>query len=101
MVNNRFSMDVYNPSGTFETVNSHAPRLDTLNGKTIGELSDGAYEAGRTLELIRRLLQERFPDIRIVPYTEFPVGMAEIDVDGIGEMVKNKGCHGVIVGNAA
>ena len=97
----KISIEVYNPSGVIEIINSHAQRLDTLRGKTIGELSDGAYEADRTFAFIRRLLQERFPDVTIIPYTEFPIGMAEIDVEGIEELVKGKGCDGVIVGNAA
>jgi len=96
-----FSMNVYNPGGFTEIINSHAERLDTLNGKTIGELSDGAYEADRTFPVIRRLLQERFPRMKIIPYTEFPVGMAEIDIEGIEEIIIGKGCDAVIVGNAA
>ena len=95
----KISMEVYNPSGVIEIVNSHAPRLDTLRGKTIGELSDGEYQADRTFALIRRLLQERFPDVKIIPYTEFPVGMARIDSEGIEQLVKGRGCDGVIIGN--
>jgi hypothetical protein len=51
--------------------------------------------------LIRQLLSERFPDIRIIPYTEFPSGVQEIDVDDIGNIVNTKGCDAVIGGNAA
>ena len=97
----RISLEVYHPGGVVETVNFHARRLDTLKGKTIGELSDGAYEADRTFTLIRSLLQERFPGLKIIPYTEFPVGMAEIDAEGIEAKVREKGCDAVIVGNAA
>ena len=97
----KISIEVYNPSGVIEIVNSHARRLDTLRGKTIGELSDGVYESDRTLTLVRRLLQQRFPDVKIIPYTEFPIGTAEIDVEGIEERVKAKGCDCVIIGNAA
>ena len=95
----RITMDVYNPCGFVEIINSHAPRLDRLNGKTIGELSNGGYEADRTFTLIRRLLQERFPDVTVIPYTEFPVGMAEIDAENIEKLVIARGCDGVIVGN--
>ena len=95
----KYALEVYNPAGTTEVANVHAPRLDTLSGKTICELSDGIWEHARTFPVIRELLQKRFPDARIIPYTEFPVG--EIDVEGIGEAVKDRGCDCVIVGNAA
>ena len=97
----RISMEVYNPTGVVETVNSHAPRLDTLNGKTIGEVTEGMWEYDRMFPLIRRLLQERFSDVKFVPYSEFPIGIAQIDVEGLGEMAKEKGCDAVIVASAA
>jgi hypothetical protein len=46
------------------------------------------------------LLQKRFPDVKIIPYTEFPVGTRGIDDDKIGEIVKGRGCQAVITGNA-
>ena len=80
----------------------YAPRLSDLSGKTICELSNGkAWEVDRTFPLIRQMLKERFPDIKIVPYTEFPVGVREIDIDDIGDLVAAKGCDAVIGGNAA
>ncbi len=97
----KFAMEVYNPCGTVQVTNLHAPRLDTLGGKTIGELSNGDWEYARTFALIRELLQKRFPDAKIVPFTEFPMGTLEIDVENIGEVVKEKGCDCVILGNAA
>ena len=96
---NKISMEIYNPTGIVETVNSHAHRLSTLSGKTLCEITNGMYEYEKTFPLIRELLQERFPDIKIVPYTEFPIGMTPIDVEGIGGLVKEKGGDGVIVGN--
>ena len=94
-------LEVYNPGGVTKLANVHAPRLDTLSGKTICELSNGAWESDRTFTLIRELMQKRFPDAKLVPYNEFPIGMAAIDVEGIGEVVRGKGCDGVILGNAA
>ena len=99
----KFMMEVYNPGGATEMVNSHASRLGTLNGRTICELSDGRWEYIRTFALIRELLQKRFPDAKIVPYTEFPTGPGAvgIEVEGIEELIRAKGCDCVIVGNAA
>lgn len=96
-------IEVYNPGGATEMANSHASRLDTLNGKTICELSNGRWEYSRTFALIRKLLRKRFPDAKIIPYTESPMGPGTggIEDKGIEELVKRKGCDCVIVGNAA
>jgi hypothetical protein len=98
-VDAKFALEVYNPCGNIEVANVHAPRLGTLSGKTICELSDGIWEHARTFPRIRELLQKRLPDLKIIPYSELPVG--DIDIEGIGEVVKGKRCDGVIVGNAA
>ncbi len=78
----------------------HAPRLATLGGKTICELSNGNFRYDDTFSLIRRLLQKRFPDAKVVTYTEFPVGSFEIDTEATVKLVKEKRCQAVIVGNA-
>ena len=91
-------LEVYDPSGAVEMNPLHAPRLDTLEGKTICELSHRFWEDHRTFPLIRKLLQERFPTATIVPYTELPY---KIDSDETASIVKEKGCDCVIVGNAA
>ena len=97
------TLEVYNPTGRAEVTQLFARRLDTLHGKTICELSDDMWEARRTFPVIRELLQRQFPTARIIPYTEFPVGLAVatgIDNDKIGDVVKAKGCQAVIIGNA-
>lgn len=96
----RVTLELYDPSGALEAPERHAPRLDTLAGKTICELSNGVWEAERTFPAFRELLQRQFPDARIVPYTEFPIGNNQIDVDEIVELLKQKGCQAVISGNA-
>ncbi|MFC1869658.1 hypothetical protein ACFLYE_00115 [Chloroflexota bacterium] len=47
-----------------------ASRLNTLNGKTICELSTNSYNTHWSFPIIRELLKERYPDVRIIPYTE-------------------------------
>jgi hypothetical protein len=98
---NKVMLEVHNPSGSTDIKYVHAPRLETLNGKTIGEITNGLWQYQRTFPLIREMLQKRFPEVSIVPYTEFPEGVHNIDVGNIGEVVKEKGCDGVIIGNAA
>ncbi|MBI2908202.1 MAG: hypothetical protein HYX92_11190 [Chloroflexi bacterium] len=94
-------LEVYNPAGAVRASQTHAPRLDTLSGRTICEVSNAMWETHRTFPLIRELLQARFPDATVVPYTEFPSGSHFIDVEGIGEALQKKGCQAVIGGNSA
>jgi len=99
-------LEVFDPSGFTESEEPslYAPRLSDLSGKTICEISNGGHggwEVDRTFPLIRQMLRKQFPDIKIVPYTEFPAGVREIDIDDIANMVAAKGCDAVIGGNAA
>jgi hypothetical protein len=50
-----------------------SPRLDTLNGKTIGLLWNRVFRGDETLPMIGELLQERYPTLKIVPWEAFPV----------------------------
>ena len=93
-------LEVYDPTGTIEKTEFYASRLADLSGKTICELSDLQWEDYRTFPLIRELLRRRFPDVKVVPYTEFP-GIYGVEADVLSEVVKEKGCDAIIVGNAA
>lgn len=94
-------IEVFNPTGAIEITKPHAPRLDTLEGKTICLLCNDQWQAHRTLTLIQELLQERFPTAKFIPHTEFPMGTAQIDSDKTADLVVEKGCQGAIIGNAA
>ncbi len=94
-------LEVYDPTGGMEITEVHAPRLDTLEGKTIAELSNDTWQAHRVLPEIRRLLRERFRTARFIPYTEFPKGNEGIDSEMAAELVAQTGAHAVIIGNAS
>jgi len=94
-------LKVYNPTGAMEITGVRAPRLDTLEGKTIAELSNDTWQAHRVLPEIRRLLQERIPTARFIPYTEFPTGNEGIDTERAAELVARAGAQAVIIGNAS
>ncbi|MFH1381993.1 MAG: hypothetical protein ABIH70_03780 [Chloroflexota bacterium] len=94
------SLEVFNPTGMLEMVQEHAPRLDNLNGKTICELSHFGWESMRTFPYIRKLLKQRFPGVKIIPCTEFP-NIYGVDPAVLSRLLKEKGCDGAIVGNAA
>lgn len=83
-----------------------APGLANLNGKTIGEVWNGGYRGDLTFPIIRELLRKRYTDVRVIPYTEFPI----TDISGstnelqrlaesVGALAREKGCDAVISGN--
>ena len=95
------TLRVYDPSGATEIKEIHAPRLDTLAGKTICEVSNAGWEYHRTFPAIREQLQKLFPTAKIIPYTEVVATSAQIDdLKSVASKVKEKGCQAVIVGNA-
>jgi hypothetical protein len=93
-------LEVYNPAGAIEITEVHAPRLQDLRGKTICELSDRLWEDFRIFPRIRELLEDRFPDLNVIPYTEFP-NIYGIEANVLIEKLKNKGVQAAIVGTAA
>ena len=96
---------VVRPTGEVTVKASHlAPRPDTLNGKTICELNDGVFRGEMTFPRIRELLKKRYPEINIVPYTEFPpldvVRKIEEVLQVLPELLRQKNCDALIAGNA-
>ncbi|MEO7728291.1 MAG: hypothetical protein ABIS45_13640 [Burkholderiales bacterium] len=85
-----------------------APRLADLNGKTVAEVWNGVFKGDLTFPVVRRLLKAKFPDIRIIPYTEFyhlpgsdvPAQQREVARE-IVTAAMAKGVDAVISGNGA
>lgn len=87
---------------------SVAPRLNDLSGKTVGEIWNGVFKGDVTFPIIRELLRKKFPDTKVIPYTEFPFfpgddrPHAQQEVARhIAALAKEKGCDAVISGNGA
>lgn len=85
-----------------------APRLTDLNGKTIGELWNGMFKGDELFPVLRRLLTQRFPGLKIVPYTEFPhvyggdnPAKQKALAAQLADLARQKGCDAVISGNGA
>ncbi len=85
-----------------------APRLPTLEGKTVGEFWNGVFKGDQTFPVIRRLLQEKFPRLKVIPYTEFPHAPGSDDPAkqreralSMAALAREKGCDAVISGNGA
>jgi hypothetical protein len=100
---------VHSPLGA-ETLKqqSLAPRLSSLEGKTIAETWNGDFKGDMTFPIIRKLLLERYPGLKIVPYDKLPYLYGADDpahqkalAKQIAETVKDLGCHAVISGNGA
>lgn len=96
-------LQVFKPTGTMWEGDqlTYAPRLPDLNGKIIGEISNRAWEADRMFPALRELLKKRYPDIRIIPYTELPNDSANlVDNEELPNIVAAKGIDAVIGGSA-
>ena len=50
---------------------SLAPRLTTLNGKTVAELWDYLFHGDKVFDLLEGAIRQRFPDVRFVNWREF------------------------------
>ena len=92
------TLELYDPTGAVEVTELFAPRLDTLEGKTICMIGNAMWEDQRTFPVITELLQKQFPTAKIIPYTEFQYG--GIDDDKVALSVQAAKCDAVIVGNA-
>jgi len=102
-------LNVVSPEGLAAVHQSGAaPRLDTLEGKTIAEIWNGVFKGDVTFPVMRALLKKKFPSLKVIPYTEFPhapgsdnpARQRELARD-IAALVKEKGCDAVISGNGA
>ena len=102
MTSNRITLKLYNPSGIIETSQLHALRLDTLEGKTICELSNAGWEHNRIFPAVREQLQKMFPTAKIIPYTESISNRPAIEnLALVDKVLKEKRCDAVISGMAA
>ena len=83
-----------------------APRLETLQGKTIGEVYNHHFKGDQMFGIYRQLLQQRYPGVCVIPYTELPASFVGGDTayhrriaKEIAAQAKAKGCDALIVGN--
>lgn len=98
----KVSLEVYDPTGSFEITQVFNERLDSLDGKTIAFLSDDSWEDRRMFADIRPMFEEMFSDIKLISEDEFIHGIGEITKanNGVAEVMLEKGVDGAIIGNA-
>jgi hypothetical protein len=94
-------IEFHDPSGTLAVSQPHAARVGSLDGKTIGFLSNEQWQAHRMLPLLRSLIESDFPAARVLPIDAFPQGNAEIPKDTTCALVQQTGVDAVIIGNAS
>lgn len=95
------TLEFYDPSGVIEVTQAHAPRIDTLEGKRIGFVSNEQWQAFRMLPMLKEMIEADFPGAEVLPIDAFPQGNALIPTEETAALVKKSGVDAVIVGNAA
>jgi hypothetical protein len=94
-------LQFYDPSGSIEVTQPHAPRLQELAGKRIGIVTNEQWQAFRTLPLLKKLFEQDFPGVEVLPIDAFPQGNALIGEEATAKLVKQSGVDAVVIGNAA
>ena len=100
-------LKVISPEGLPLGATGKASRpLEDLSGKTVGEVYNNHFKGELMFRTYRRLLEEKYPGIRIIPYDEFPIVYVGGDAASqkkiakeIAALAKEKGCHAIITGN--
>jgi hypothetical protein len=100
-------MGVISPEGLpLRAVGAVSRHLDTLDGKTIGEVYNNHFKGEFMFQTYRRLFKERFPGIKIIPYDQFPIVYVGGDpvsqkqtAKQIAALAKEWGVDAIITGN--
>ena len=67
-------MGVVSPEGLqLRAAGGVSRHLDTLEGKTIGEVYNNHFKGELMFQTYRRLFKEKYPGIKIIPYDKFPI----------------------------
>ena len=100
-------MGVISPEGRqLKAMGGVSRHLDTLEGKTIGEVYNNHFKGELMFQNYRRLFKEKFPGIKIIPYDQFPIVYVGGDAESqkkvakeIAALAKEKGVDAIITGN--
>ncbi len=79
-----------------------APRLTSLEGKTICELWNRLFHGNMTFPMIEELLAKRYPGVKFVPYTKFGYTHGADEDQVVADLprkLQEYGCDAVISGN--
>jgi hypothetical protein len=91
------------PLGVTGNLSQH---IDTLEGKTIGEVYNNHFKGELMFQTYRRLFREKFGGVKIIPFDQFPIVYVGGDATSqkkiareIAAIAKEKGCDAIITGN--
>ena len=90
---------LYDPTGNVAITQTHAPRLDTIEGKTIGLVVNDVWESDRIAAKLTELFAAQYPSVTILGPENFTRGSEYITLDnnGIYEQATELGVDGIIV----
>lgn len=95
------TLEFHDPSGTLEVNVPFAKRLDTIEGKKIGIITNDQWQAYRMMPALKEMLQKDFPNVEVLPIDAYPQGNLLIGTEETAKAVKASGVDAVIVGNAS
>ncbi len=85
---------------------TQAPRLDTLDGKTICLTSNQGFKSHVTFPVITELLRQKYPNLKIISPEDMPravkppaEGAKDPATEAMTAALRQKGCQAVISGN--
>jgi hypothetical protein len=76
-----------------------APRLDSLNNKTVCMVSNSSFKVNITMPALGEALKARFPGIKVVPYQEMQTAYSGSNYEAMPGQYRDKGCQAIISGN--
>ena len=94
-------LEFHDPSGALEVTQGFAPRLDTLEGKRIGIVTNDQWQAYRMMPMLKSLLEQDFKRIEVLPVDAYPQGNLMISTEETAKIIKQSRVDAVIVGNAS
>ena len=94
-------LEFHDPAGALEVSQPFAPRLEKLEGKKIGFVSNEQWQAYRMLPMLKSMLEQDFTGIEVLPVDAFPQGNTLIGTEETARAVKQSGVDAVIIGNAS
>jgi ABC-type amino acid transport substrate-binding protein len=95
------TLEFHDPSGALEVSVPFAKRLDTLEGKRIGIVTNDQWQAYRMMPALKAFLEKDFPNVEVLPVDAYPQGNLKIGTEETAAAVKKSGVDAVIVGNAS
>ena len=95
------TLEFHDPSGALEVSVPFAKRLDTLEGKKIGIVTNDQWQAYRMMPALKEMLEKGFPNVEVLPVDAYPQGNLLIGTEETAAAVRKSGVDAVIVGNAS